>query len=281
MSPSDDRSRPPARPPQPRGSAPSGPARRPPVTRPAQPMEIPEMSTEPGVDILSGASTLVYRDADATPPNGHYVEPVISVAPPKPARHPTGALVAPAPVVQHAPPTSGSWGQPSFGGFSESPLTPVPRPRAHVTSSLPSMPQPSQVSGDFSSAGFIPPQAFKAPAPEAARAGGSQSSVDMSIRVRFGLSGATGGAVLGGFLGILNAMLVGMTVTEGMPQTVSLIALLALVLGAIAFYRPQRVEDLLVQAHIIDPGDRTIPQAGTERSEVLSGPPQQPPTFRP
>ncbi|MBA2663129.1 MAG: hypothetical protein H0U74_12605 [Bradymonadaceae bacterium] len=258
-----------------------------------QPQSLEE-TTDPNEDRVA---TQIIVDDEATPPPGYgpsyRTEPSFAgqarAQAPMTGRHPvpqftpapgphTGPFVAP----QFTPPQFTPAPGPSTGAFVAPQFTPpagsntgfIPIAQLTGGAGFASQRSPAEIE-DFSNTGFIPAAMFKAPV---------VLRVELSVeeRIKYALVAATGGALIGAIMGILNAKLQGWTINQGMPQLLMLLGLIAVVFGAIAYARPERVEELLAKAGLSqdDPLPLPSPQPGQHPSNVYSqqpGPQGRPP----
>jgi hypothetical protein len=245
------------------------------------PYDDPEDTLDPLVD---RSKTLVYRDADTGDEEDEDTGPVRGLqqtsdggfarqsaahplpspfANPQPTPHrPVQAPFAPQPTpfpMAHRPAgqTAGPFHTPSF-----TPAQGAPQPGFQTGANPAISPAPTFQTGANPAISPAPPfQTGATPAivhparPQhvlkPSNLPAENDDVSPGLRVKFALVAMIAGAFVGGLLGILNAKIQGWSIAQGSSELFTLVLAMATVFGAVAFFRPERIEELLVHHGIL------------------------------
>ncbi len=95
------------------------------------------------------------------------------------------------------------------------------------------------------SPGFLQPNASKQTTQHS-------PNIIAKIRLRYVLAATSCGAIVGFLFGILNTLMQGWEINQGTPQLMILVGLFSIAFGVIAYFRKERIDELLTQANLKD-----------------------------
>ncbi|MFU8802386.1 MAG: hypothetical protein ACNA8W_01125 [Bradymonadaceae bacterium] len=150
-----------------------------------------------------------------------------------PAQSPFAPQQTPFPMANR-PPASNT------GPFLSATFTPAHNMPAQGAAQPGFNPQPGP--GGFGTPGFVKPTTGTI----------KKDELGTKLRVQFALGAIAAGALVGALMGIINAKVQGWTVLQGSSQLFTLALAMAVVFGIVAYLRPDRIEELLVQYGILD-----------------------------